>query len=215
MGAEPVSGKRYFDMLSDNAEAWQSAWNTVVGEGTVIRTSPRWDGMVKHLGYASQSVVFGVSKALQTVITSDKDLVEQSQESLRLVKVVPDAQLTQRAETHLKLARAIASSYDPGGIKVHAAIIPPASDRVRTAGLYDMGTREIMLHLSTLEKAHTTVDAMVHELGHHIAFLRTDDPLKAEDLQPAHSEAMTYIAARVFQATIDGDFDKYVKEAVW
>ena len=214
MGKEPVSGKNYFQMLAENAEAWQSAWNTVVGKDTVIRTAPRWDGMVKHIGYMSQSISWGVSNALQTVITTDAQLIQKSQEALRQVQVIPDAQLTQRATTHLALARAIAASYDPK-INVHAALIPPASDRARTAGLYDMGTGEIMLHLETLEKARTTVDAMVHELGHHIAFLRTEDPLQAEDLQPAHSEAMTYVAARVFQATIDGVFDEYAKEAVW
>jgi len=186
--------------------------SNVIAENAVIRTSPRWDGMVKHLGYVSVDVPAGY--VLPPTIATDRQLVVRSQEALRKVNVPSVRHLTQRALTHLKLARAIAASYDPK-MKVHAAIIPPASDRVRTAGLYDMGTGEIMLHLETLEKARTTVDAMVHELGHHIAFLRTSDPLKAEDLQPAHSEAMTYVASRVFRDTIDGEYDQYVKEAVW
>jgi len=214
MGKEPVSGKRYFDMVVEHQAAWQAAWSKVVGDNVVIRTTDRWDGMVKHLGYVSTGVQWGVRDALATVVTTDSELVRRSQESLRETKVVPDVRLTNRAFAHLKLARAIASHFsDVAG--VYASVIPPASDRARTAGLYDMTTHEIMLHLETLERGGKTVDAMVHELGHHIAFERTNDPLKAEDLQPAHSEAMTYVAARVFSLASEKQFDEYLKEAVW
>ena len=214
MATEPVSGERYFDMVADHQAAWQAAWRNVVGGYVVIRTKERWDGMVKHLGYASISVQWGVRDVLATVITTDSELVRRCQESLRETKVTPDVYLTKRAFTHLKLARAIASHFS-GVAGVYAAIIPPASDRARTAGLYDMGTYEIMLHLETLEHAHDTIDAMVHELGHHVALERTNDPLKAEDLQPAHSEAMTYVASVVFGQAANKAYDEYLKEAIW
>ena len=213
MGKEPVSGERYVDMIAENTPSWQAAWRSVAGENVVIRTWDRWDGMVKHIGYTSLGVQRGVRDALSTVITSDKELVSKSQESLKDARVIPDTELTPRAFAHLKLARAIAFHFT--GVAVDSAVIPPASDRARTAGLYDMATARIMLHLETLEKARDTVDAMVHELGHHIASLRVDDPIKAEDLQPAHSEAITYVAARVFELTAKGEFDEYLKEAVW
>jgi len=219
MGTEPMSGKRYIDIMVGNIDAWRSAWGVVVGKDAVLRTTPRFDGMVKHVGYNSQSVAYGVSNALREVIMTDAQLIEQSQESLRELQIIPDAQLTRAARTHLGLARAIASSFSPTAagraVPVHAAIIPPASERARTAGLYDMSTQEIMLHLETLEKARTTVDAMVHELGHHIALIRTDDPLQAEDLQPAHSEAMTFVAAKVWENAIHGEYDGYLQGAVW
>ena len=214
MGREPISGKRYFDMVNEHTSSWQAAWRNVVGDNAVIRTTDRWDGMVKHIGYVSVGLQWGVRDALSTAITSDKELVRRSQEALRQVKIVPDIDLTKRAFTHLKLARAIASRFsDVAG--VHGAIIPPASDRARTAGLYDMGTQEIMLHLETLERAERTIDAMVHELGHHVAHERTDDPLQAEDLQPAHSEAMTYVASVVFGLAANKAYDEYLQEAVW
>lgn len=214
MGSEPVSGKRYYDMVNENILSWQAAWRNVVGNNAVIRTTDRWDGMVKHLGYVSVELQWGVRDALSTVITSDRELMRRSQEALRQVKAVPDIDLTKRAFTHLKLARAIASRFS-GVAGVHGAIIPPASDRVRTAGLYDMGTQEVMLHIETLERAERTIDAMVHELGHHVAFERTDDPLQAEDLQPAHSEAMTYVASVIFGLAANKAYDEYLQEAVW
>jgi len=214
MGREPVSMKRYSDMVLDNEAAWQAAWRNVVGNGVVIRTSDRWDSMVKHIGYTSVGVQWYVRDTLAAVITTDKDLVNKSQEALREAEVVPDYSLTPRTFAHLKLARAIASYFtDVAG--VHASVIPPASDRARTAGLYDRGTREIMLHLETLEHARDTIDAMVHELGHHVANMRVADPMQAEDLQPAHTEAMTYVAARITQLATQHQFDEYLKEAVW
>lgn len=214
MGADPITKSQYLDLLKEHASAWQTAWHKVAGTNAVIKTTDRWDGMVKHIGYVSVGLQWGVRDALSTVITSDKELVQRSQEALRQVKVVPDIDLTKRAFTHLKLARAIASRFsDVAG--VYGAIIPPASDRVRTAGLYDMGTQEIILHLETLERAEKTIDAMVHELGHHVALERTEDPVKAEDLQPAHSEAMTYIASVVFGLAANKAYDEYLQEAVW
>jgi hypothetical protein len=214
MGREPISRLKYSELVEQRPEPWQAAWRRVVGDNVVIRTDSRWDGMVKHIGYTSVSIQWGVRDVLSTAITTDKELVTRSQEALRETKVVPESSLTKTAWAHLKLARAIASHFsDVAG--VYASIIPPASDRTRTAGLYDRGTQEIMLHLETLEHGRSTVDAMVHELGHHIASQRVTDPMQAEDLQPAHSDAMTYVAARVFEATSNREFDEYLKEAVW
>ena len=213
MGSEPVTGKSYIDLVQESAPAWQKAWRKVVGGNAVIRTTDRWDGMVKHLGYTSVSLQWGVRDALSGVITSDGALIQESQERLRETKALPDDKLTARAKTHLELARAIATSF--GINKVYASIIPPASDRVRTAGLYDHALEEIILHLETLESARRTVDAIIHELGHHRAYKTTGDIKLAEDLQPAHSEAMTVVAARVVKMVADGRLDKYLKEAVW
>ncbi|MBA7541419.1 hypothetical protein ES705_33732 [subsurface metagenome] len=214
MGEEPTTGKSYAGMLADNALSWQAAWGNVAGFDAVIRTAPRWDGMVKHLGYTLQSVSWNVKDTLATVIKTDTKLVEESQDALRQVAMVPDDELTLHAAAHLKLARAMVEYTDPG-VKVYAGIIPPASDRTRTAGLYDMGTQEIIIHLQTLEKARSTIDAVVHELGHHIALLNTRDPIQAEDLQPAHSTAMTHVAAKIVQATSRGEFDDYLKGVTW
>ena len=213
MGSDPATGKRYVDLVQESAPAWQKAWRKVAGGNAVIRTTDRWDGMVKHLGYTPVSLQWGVRDALSMVITNDGTLIQESQDRLRETKVLPDDTLTPRAKTHLELARAIATHF--GVHKVYASIIPPASDRVRTAGLYDHALEEIILHLETLESAKRTVDAVIHELGHHRAYKTTGDIKLAEDLQPAHSEAMTYVAAKVVEMVADRRFDKYLKEVVW
>lgn len=191
----------------------KEAWRKVIGENAVIRTSARLDGMVKHLGYMSVDLPLGVRDALSGTITTDRALIQESQERLRETKALPDDRLTARAMTHLELARAVATWF--GVHKVYASIIPPASDRVRTAGLYDNALEEIILHLETLESARRTVDAVIHELGHHRAYKTTGDINLAEDLQPAHSEAMTEVAARVVEMVSDRQLDNYLKGAVW
>jgi len=182
-----------------------------IPNNAVVRTNPRWDRLVKHLGYISVDIPQG--QGVRTLIT-DKELIGRSQEALRKNKIVPAYLLTPSVYVHLKLARAIASHF-PGIAGVYASVIPPASDRVRTAGLYDRGTREIILHLETLEHVQFTIDAMVHELGHHIANMRVADPMQAEDLQPAHSEAMTEVADKLTRLATEEKFDVYLKEAVW
>ena len=208
MGREPVSGRLYAEFVADNAAAWREAWQKNFGENAVIRTSDRWDGTVRHLGYVPVAVQWYVRDTLGKVITTDMDLVKASQERLREVEVIPDERLTSRQLAHLKLARRIASYFHyPDIAGVHAAIIPPASDRVRTAGMYGRTTQEIYIGSDQLEHGRTTVDTVIHEIAHHTS--------GAEDLEEAHSRAMTTVAARVVELTAAGGFDEELKEAVW
>jgi len=179
------------------------------GENAVIRTSDRWDGTVKHLGYVSVSVNWNVRDTLAQAITTDSDLVKASQERLREVEVIPDERLSTKQRAHLKLARAIsdeiAAFRKVGG--VHAAIIPPASDRVRTAGMYSRTTQEIYIASDQLEQGRSTIDTVIHELAHHSS--------GAEDLEQEHSTDMTKIAARVVEMTSYGKFDELMKGVMW
>ena len=213
MGSEPVGNHLYIDLVVGNAAAWQAAWSRVAGPDAVIRTESRSDGMVKHLGYRSVSLQWGVRQTLSRVIKSDSFLIQESQERLRETKVVPEHEMTEKARAHLTLARAIADIF---GVKsVQGAVIPAASDRVRTAGLYDSNMEEIVLHLETLQSAQRTIDATIHELGHHKAYKKTGDISLAEDLQPAHSDAMTLVASRVVEYTAAKRFDEYLKGVEW
>jgi len=208
MGTEPMSGNFYADFVKDNASYWQRAWRNVFGVNAVIRTSDRWDGTVKHLGYVPISVQWSVQNTLSQAITTDADLVKVSQARLRDVEVIPDGRLTPRQLAHLKLARAIADKFRwPRVGGVYAAIIPPASDRVRTAGLYGRVTQEIFIASDQLESAERTVDTVIHELAHHLS--------GAEDLEPSHSEWMTNVAARVVFLTSRREFDELLKEVTW
>jgi hypothetical protein len=216
MGMEPVSEKLYALFVKDNASAWKRAWAKNFGENAVIRTSDRWDGMVKHLGYEPHSVNWLVQDTLAEAILTDSELVKTSQESLRGVKTVPDNNLTPRALAHLKLAREITRSFIPINTpEIIAGIIPPASDRARTQGMYELETNRVYIALDKLEHFRDTIDVLVHELGHHIAYTRTQSSIQMEDLQPAHSEAMTYVAAGIFRRVAERAYDPYLKDVVW
>ncbi len=209
MGVEPVSNKPYSEFIKENASVWREAWVNNFGSNAVIRSSDRWDGTVKHLGYLSVGVSWQVRDALALAITTDVDLIKASQERLREVAAVPEDRLSVKQRTHLRLARAIAEevAHYRKVAGVHAAIIPPASDRVRTAGLYSRTTEEVFIATDQLERGRSAVDTVIHEMAHHVS--------GAEDLEERHAEEMTRIAARVVEATSLGKFDALMKEASW
>ena len=208
MGTEPLTGKSYADFVKENASVWREAWKKNFGDNAVIRTADRWNSTVKHLGYESHSVHWLVKDTLEQAILSDVALVKASQEKLREVQVIPDDKLTVRQMAQLKLARAIADAMPFTKVSgVRAAIIPPASDRVRTAGMYSRTTMEIYIALDQLERGRTTVDTVIHEIAHHTS--------GAEDLEVAHAEAMTRVASRVVEMTHGGQFDALMKEVTW
>ena len=124
----------------------------------VLRTDKRLDDIVRHLGYEPVD-----DSAGQDLIT-DEELVRQSQERLSKIVTLKDSDLTERQMASLALARAIASRYGYlSGIK--AAVIPQASEAVRTAGIYSRGPREIYIGKGQLDRGRDTVDTAAHELA--------------------------------------------------
>jgi len=113
---------------------------------------------------------------------------------------------------YLRLARGIAARVFYTPPPVHVAAIPPASDRVRTAGMYGTATGEIYISLEMMERGRTMVDTLVHELAHHRQYRSTGE---SEDLTPAHAEAMTSVAAQVVEAVASGAFDNLLGEVTW
>ena len=73
--------------------------------------------------------------------------------------------------------------------------------------MYSRITQEIFIASDQLERGSATVDTVIHEIAHHTS--------GAEDLEQAHSSAMTQVAARVVKTTAAGDFDDLLKEALW
>ncbi len=216
MGVEPTSKRDYANFISDNGEVWRKAWANVMGENAVIRTNEKWDNIIKHLGYQSVGLYHGVRETLSRVIINDLTIKQESQERLKETETIPDARLDKQQMAHLKLARAIVREVmpfsPPSG--VYAAIIPPASDRVRTAGMYGTTTQAVYLSLDILYRGRSTIDTLVHELAHHRQFRRSGE---AEDLTPTHAEAMTEMAAEVVRAAATGDlaFRELLKEVSW
>ncbi|KKL18012.1 hypothetical protein LCGC14_2479780, partial [marine sediment metagenome] len=204
MGENPVTGKTYTDIIVKNASVWRQAWVNSFQDNAVIRTDERWDATVKHLGYYSVSLSFDVSTAIHRVIKSDADLIQDSQERLREVQVIQDKDLSPRQRVHLELAREIASQTagDQTIRGIHAAIIPPASDRVRTAGMYGRTTQEVFISTEQLDKARDTVDTTVHEVAHHTS--------GAEDGEEAHNRELTRVAGLVVLLTAQRAFDQII-----
>jgi len=211
---EVYPGKHYADLIIDNKGAWLKAWHKVMGENAVIRTSDKWDNVITHLGYQSVSINWYVRDALATAIPTDTVIKDISQEKLRETEVIPDEKLDSRHMAHLTLARAIANrvfSFSPPS-GVYAAIIPPASDRVRTAGMYGTSTQAIYIALDSLYRGRDTVDTLIHEMAHHRQWRKTGE---AEDLTPSHAEAMTYIAASVIEDLARGEHAELLRHVIW
>lgn len=166
----------------------------------VIRTSPRWDSMVEHLGY--ESVSLPPNTPTQGMKT-DLDLIAESQERLKEVKIIPDSAVTAYELASLNLARAISQRLSPlrPVRRLHAAIIPPASDRVRTAGLYGRGTQQIYISAEQLRGGRAAVDTLIHELAHHTS--------GAEDGEEAHNAELSRIGGLVVSWTANRVFDQY------
>jgi len=214
MGVEPVTSKEYAEFVRENASVWQESWRRVMGENAVIRTDEKWDGLVKHLGYQSVSVLHSVRDTLSRAITTDRELIRASQERLREVEIVPDDCLDPVPLTHLKLAREITKRvfpYSPPA-GVYAASIPPASDRTRTAGLYSTATSEVYIAMEQMPRCRKVIDTLVHELAHHRQYRSTGE---ADDLTPIHMEAMQAIAADVVKITALSELDYLFKEVTW
>ena len=180
-------------------------------ENSVIRTDSRWDNMVKHLGYQSVNVPPVTSDTVWSIPT-DKDLIRASQERLRKAAVIPDEKLERCHLAHLKLARAIAARVFNTPPPVYVAVIPPASDRVRTAGMYSTTTTEVYIALEMMGRGKTMIDTLVHELGHHQQYRSTGE---ADDLTPVHAESMTRMAAEVIELVTSGAFDDLLREVTW
>jgi hypothetical protein len=214
MGRDPIKKRRYEEIMQDNAKLWQEAWNRTVGKDTVLRQDGGLDSMVTHLGYRSVSAQWGVREALGNVIKTDKELVREMTERLSDAETIPDKQLIPQQLANLELARAIAKDFSAG--LVSAAIIPPASDMIgRTAGIYEFDTHAIKVHAEMLHKAGDTIGVMVHELGHHMAYMRTHSKEAAGDLTPEHAKSMEYVSGRIFFKLSQGVYDEYLKRVAW
>jgi len=177
----------------------------------VIRTSEKYDKAVEHLGYHSVSLSEDEAASLESVIPTDIEIINDSQQRLRETKDIPDDQLSPAQLGHLNLARAIAREVGcvpPAGI--HGAVIPPASDRVRTAGLYGTKTGALYLSVDMLSKGRDAFDTLVHELGHHQQYTSSGE---AEDLTPSHAAAMTDIAEKLIHGLNAGEYDKLLVNA--
>lgn len=187
------------------------SWRKIIGDNAVIRTDDRLDGMVKHLGYQSVSVDQRIRDKSTRVITTDKELIKRSQQQLRKTQIIPDEKLEYRQLTHIKLSRVITAYVFNTPPQVFVAIIPPASDRVRTAGMYAT-SGAVYISLEMIERGRSTIDTLVHELAHHKQYCIAGI---AEDLTATHFQAMTDIAAEVVRLVTNGELDYLLQEVVW
>ncbi len=208
--AEMVKKFREEEWLPPMPKTIPDIWKETYGENAVLKTSDRWDNIVKHLGYKSYWVDPSIKAALSEVLKTDRDLVQESQRRLREVKIIPDSKLSATPKASIELGREIVRQNEGNGlVKVHAAIIPPASDRVRTAGMYATRLWEIYINLDQLNHGKQMIDAIIHELSHHQS--------GTEDLEEAHGSMMSKLASDIVEQTNGGVYDKYLRNPsfVW
>jgi SAM-dependent methyltransferase len=169
----------------------------------VIRTSEALDEAVKHLGYRSKTVPDDVINSVKGIIKTDTDLITESQERLKDVQKVPDSDLSPTQLANLNLAKAVAEAITFGTHRgPFAAIIPPASDRTRTAGLYSRATKEQFISREQLYHAKSAIETTIHESSHHTS--------GREDGDPALAAEISKNAAKIIKLAQMGAFDKYI-----
>lgn len=169
----------------------------------VIRTSEVLDEAVKHLGYRSKTVPDDVINSVKGIIKTDTDLITESQERLKGVQKVPDSDLSPTQIANLNLAKAVAEAITFGTHRgPFAAIIPPASDRTRTAGLYSRATKEQFISREQLYHAKSAIETTIHESSHHTS--------GKEDGDPALAAEISKNAAKIIKLAQMGAFDKYI-----
>ncbi|MDD4985400.1 MAG: hypothetical protein PHQ43_06375 [Dehalococcoidales bacterium] len=165
---------------------------------TVARTNPELDAFVRHLGYES---VDTDDKTLKT----DFQLVMESQQRLEQASIIPDRELSPTQKACLNLTRELARDLAPRRLRgIHAAVIPPASDRVRTAGLYSRRKEEIFISTDQLQRGKTAVDTGIHEIAHHNS--------GAEDGAIEHQTELSRIGEMVASRAAQGRYDKFVAD---
>lgn len=169
-----------------------------------LRTEGKYDAMVRHLGYEPITAPEGLYKPLQKHLRTDVQLINESQKRLRNVELIPDSKLDPSSNASIALARHITSdlSRNRPVRGVHAAIIPPASDRVCTAGLYGRSTEEIFIAGDQLHRARTAVDTTIHELAHHTT--------GAEDGEEAHNSELSRLGGLVVKLTAQRNYDNII-----
>jgi len=168
----------------------QQAWDIL--ESYLPKKYDKLDRAVHHLGYKPGSLTE----------EEKRRLVQDSQRRLAGVKPLRDSDLTPSQLSTLMLVRAITKQ------KVYAADIPPASDRVITAGMYSRSTQKIYISPEQLERGREAVSTVIHELAHHTS--------GAEDGEPEHASEIAKLADQVVIAVKRGDYDRHLSGAfVW
>ena len=99
-----------------------------------------------------------------------------------------------------RIADDIASSRRVRGVQ--AAVIPPASDRVITAGMYARSSEEVYISTAMLERGKTTLDSTLHEMAHHNS--------GAEDGDTAHSTELARIGGLVVESVASKKYDDII-----
>jgi len=169
-----------------------------------IRTNSKYDHIVRHLGYTPVDEIPDNTG----IYRKDTELIGESQQKLSQVKVIPDEQLSSGQLSALSLIRAI-NDRNARASGIFAAVIPAASDRVRTAGLYGRHDKKIHMSTDQLNSLWAAINTGIHEMAHHIS--------GAEDGLQEHDEQITTLSKTIIEQVSNGDYDIYLKnpELAW
>lgn len=167
--------------------------------GIVRRTNSQFDAFVRHLGYEP------VDTPATSELKSDVELIDDSQRNLSQVKIVSDRELSPAQHAALSLARKVVKDLARTPVRgVHGAIIPAASDRVTTAGLYSRPRQEVFISLQQLNRGSTTMDTSLHELSHHNS--------GAEDGSVEHQMELENLGNNCITRVNQGKYDQLLQD---
>jgi hypothetical protein len=172
--------------------------SSTISDNACIRTNSRLDKAIRHLGYRPVDVPAGETYELPR----DVDIVNQSQERLARAGIIPDTELSSRRMASLGIIREINKRVSQAAA-VYAALIPDASDRVHTAGMYGRMNRLIYISPEQLDRGRVAVNTGIHEMAHH----NTGE----EDGEDRHQAECDRLKATVVDQVSRGDYDQYLK----
>ncbi|MDP2659700.1 MAG: hypothetical protein Q8R28_03105, partial [Dehalococcoidia bacterium] len=125
------------------------------------------------------------------------------------VTAVDAGTLSPQRRAVLQVSRALCQDFSPSISSIEAAQIPPASQRVRTAGLYNRGTGQMYVALEQLDRGKSAIDTVIHEMAHHTS--------GADDGELAHAEEIKNLAGKVVASVASRKYDALLKnpEFTW
>jgi hypothetical protein len=163
-----------------------------------IRTDPKYDKSVRHLGYEPMDIPEGEKAGLH----KDVDIVNESQERLAKVGIIPDTELSSRRKASLEIVREISKRIS-SVVAIYAALIPDASDRVRTAGMYNRLNRLIYISPDQLDSGRIAINTGIHEIAHHNS--------GEEDGETKHQAESDKLKQTVIDQVSHGEYDQLLK----
>lgn len=200
-----------YNIFKQNKSKWLEGWVKAFGPTAVLTTQSSLSNLMIHLGFKPIGITWGVADFLKDISDFPVDISQAliARKKMAESQIIADSDLDPKALKHLVLARSLASEFTPTPEQqIVAAIIPPVGNAVRTAGAYGKTSQMIMIDMYTLDFALSTIDTLVHELGHFITN-------GADDLTDRFIDAVSEVAGKIIKNVSQRKHDAVFKDIDW